>query len=59
MNQLTYSKTVARLTGLKTPQYRTVSTATIKGLREAERLHLSGWKVASQGLFTIQFYRAK
>lgn len=38
-------------------QYRTVDTSTLKGLKEAERLHTSGWKTASVGLFTIQFYK--
>lgn len=40
-------------------EYRTVSTHTLKGLKEAERLHQSGWKMGRSGLFTIQFYRQK
>jgi hypothetical protein len=38
-------------------KYRTVDTSTLKGLKQAERLRVSGWKMARVGLFTITFYR--
>ncbi len=38
-------------------EYRTVDTSTLKGLKEAERLHLNGWTQYSVGLFIVKFYR--
>lgn len=40
-------------------EYRTIDVTTLKGLRQAERLHINGWKISRNGLFTIQFYRIK
>lgn len=40
-------------------EYRTVNTTTLKGLKEAERLHVAGWKQAWVGMFSIQFCRDK
>lgn len=40
-------------------EYRTVSTHTLAGLREAERLHAQGWRIIRTGLFLITFERAK
>lgn len=38
-------------------QYRTVDTRTVAGIRQAERLHTSGWRTVSVGLFRVQFVR--
>lgn len=38
-------------------QYKRVDTSTLKGLKQAERLHLNGWKTVSVGLFTILFVK--
>jgi hypothetical protein len=38
-------------------QYKTVSTRTLKGLREAEALKRAGWTIYSVGLFIIGFYK--
>lgn len=38
-------------------QYKTISTHTLAGLKEAERLKAAGWKIISSGLFSIVFYR--
>lgn len=38
-------------------QYKTVDTSTLKGLKQAERLHTAGWITYSVGLFIIKFYR--
>ncbi len=38
-------------------EYRTVSTHTLAGLKTAERLHATGWKMIQVGLFTILFMR--
>ncbi len=38
-------------------EYRTVSTHTLAGLHEAERLQASGWKIVRTGLFLITFER--
>lgn len=40
-------------------EYRTVSTETEKGVKEAEKLHQEGWAVAQTTLFGIQFWRPK
>jgi hypothetical protein len=40
-------------------EYKTVDTSTLKGLKEAEKLHASGWKVIRTGLYLIQFERVK
>lgn len=38
-------------------EYKTVDTSTLKGLKQAERLKASGWKVIRVGLFSVQFER--
>ena len=38
-------------------EYRTVDTSTLKGLKEAERLHTSGWTQYSVGLFIVKYFR--
>jgi hypothetical protein len=38
-------------------QYRRVDTTTLKGLKEAERLHANGWKQIQVGMFSILFER--
>jgi hypothetical protein len=38
-------------------KYKTVDTSTLKGLRQAERLHANGWITAKAGLFLIWFYK--
>ena len=38
-------------------QYRAVDTSTLKGLKQAERLHQASWKIISHGLFIIQFQK--
>jgi hypothetical protein len=40
-----------------TTQYKTVDTSTLKGLKQAERLHMNGWKQMRVGLFTVQFIK--
>ena len=40
-------------------EYRTVDTSTLKGLKQAERLHMAGWKIIRSGLFLVWFERAK
>lgn len=40
-------------------EYKLVDTSTLKGLKQAERLHANGWKIIATGLFTIQFQREK
>lgn len=35
--------------------YKTVDTSTLKGLKEAERLHANGWKTIRAGLFSVLF----
>jgi len=36
-------------------KYKTVDTSTLKGLKQAERLHRLGWKTIRVGLFLIYF----
>lgn len=38
-------------------EYKTVSTHTLAGLEEAERLQAKGWKIIRTGLFLITFER--
>lgn len=38
-------------------KYKTVDTSTLKGLKQAERLHATGWIMYSVGLFIVKFYR--
>jgi hypothetical protein len=40
-------------------EYKSVDTSTLKGLKEAEKLHTNGWVTASVGLFIVKFYRTK
>lgn len=40
-----------------TIKYKTVDTSTLNGLKQAERLHTSGWITAKVGLFLIWFYK--
>ncbi len=37
--------------------YKTVDTSTLKGLKQAERLHMNGWTIIRSGLYLIQFMR--
>lgn len=39
-------------------EYRNVSTHTLEGLKEAERLKAAGWKIIRAGLFMLYFQRA-
>ncbi len=41
------------------PEFKIVDTTTLKGLKEAEKLHQQGWKQYRVGLFTTTFYRDK
>jgi len=36
-------------------KYKTIDITTVEGLKQAERLHTSGWKTIRVGLFSIQF----
>jgi hypothetical protein len=36
-------------------KYRTIDTRTLKGLKQAERLHTTGWKMTQVGLYIIKF----
>lgn len=36
-------------------KYKTVDTSTLAGLKEAERLHANGWRIARSGLFLVWF----
>jgi len=38
-------------------RYKLVDTSTLKGLKQAERLHVQGWLTARNGLFTVLFYK--
>ena len=38
-------------------EYRTVDTSTLKGIQEAERLHIAGWRTVRCGLFLVYFER--
>lgn len=38
-------------------KYKTVDTSTMTGIKQAEALHSSGWKMGSVGFYTIQFYK--
>jgi len=38
-------------------KYKIVDTSTLRGLKQAERLHANGWKVIRTGLFLIWFER--
>lgn len=38
-------------------EYKSVDTSTLRGLKEAERLKETGWKIVRVGLFIIDFYR--
>jgi hypothetical protein len=40
-------------------KYKTVDTSTLKGLKQAERLHQNGWKTIFVGLFLIYFSKPK
>lgn len=40
-------------------EYKTIDTTTLKGLKQAERLHIAGWKTIRLGLTYIQFERYK
>ncbi len=35
--------------------YKTVDTSTLDGLKQAERLHVNGWRTNRVGLFLVQF----
>lgn len=36
-------------------QYKNISTLTVEGIKEAERLQADGWKIIRTGLFYVQF----
>jgi hypothetical protein len=36
-------------------KYRTVDTSTLAGLKAAERLHVSGWRMIRSGIYIVQF----
>ena len=36
-------------------KYKTVDTSTLEGLRQAERLHNTGWSIVRTGLFLVYF----
>jgi hypothetical protein len=38
-------------------EYRTIDTSTLAGLKQAERLHMAGWKTIRVGLFFVMFER--
>lgn len=38
-------------------QFRTIDTSTLKGLKQAERLHMNGWEIIRTGLFLIWFQK--
>lgn len=40
-------------------EYKTVDTTTLAGLREAEHLHETGWKIVRVGPFTTQFCKTE
>ncbi len=40
-------------------QWRTVDTSTLKGLKQAERLHAAGWVMYSVGLYLVKFYKRR
>jgi hypothetical protein len=40
-------------------EYKTVSTRTLAGLEEAERLQTAGWKIINNGFYSVQFMREK
>jgi hypothetical protein len=42
----------------KRTEYKTVSTHTLEGLKQAEQLKANGWKIIRTGLFMIWFSRA-
>ncbi len=42
---------------MKKSAYKTIDVTTLKGLIQAEKLHMAGWKMARVGMFSIQFYK--
>lgn len=38
-------------------KYKTVSTRTLKGLKQAERLKNNGWKIGAVGWESIDFWK--
>jgi len=38
-------------------KYKRIDTRTLKGLKQAEKLKKSGWKIANIGFWNIQFYK--
>lgn len=38
-------------------EWKTVDTSTLEGLKQAEKLHTSGWTTYSVGLFIVKFYK--
>ena len=40
-------------------EYKSIDTSTIEGIKEAEKLHESGWKIVQVGLFTILFEKER
>jgi hypothetical protein len=40
-------------------EYRNVSTHTLEGLKEAERLKAAGWQIVRTGLFMVYFRKVQ
>lgn len=40
-------------------EYKTIDVSTVKGIRRAELLHMSGWQTIQVGLFRVQFSRRR
>ena len=41
--------------GVKMFKYKTIDTSTVKGIEQAEMYQRKGWKIISNGIYTIQF----
>lgn len=39
-------------------KYKTISLKTVKGFKDAERLHRNGWKIVAHGIASIQFEKS-
>jgi len=40
-------------------KYKSINTKTLKGLKEAEKLQKTGWKIINMGLYIITFENNK
>jgi len=59
VNTIVMDTQTGRERGTTMSQYRTVSTHTLAGLKQAERLKASGWKIIASGLYRIVFEKAR